>query len=176
MSCDLEKKWEDLVLAAERIRNGLESLGKDSMVATSDVVDYINGIAAERKKKLEHSNAVFKDDQNVMCMDGLLKLTEERSHISWKEAIEIIHKHGGRKPGSEGSKVPIHIPLMQRAKGTTYEEKIKSILATDAQRNDGPPSKRRKEVYENNIKKKKVSKEEDELFYKKMLSEGGSGL
>ena len=125
---------------------------------------------------MERNHSVFKDVDKLSNCDDLTKITQERSHMSWDEALEIIHKYGGGKPQVEESKVPLHIPLMLRAKGTTYEEKIKSIMATDSERVGGPPSKRRREVYENNIKKKKVSKEEDDLFYKKMLSQGGSGL
>jgi hypothetical protein len=177
VSCDLESKWEELTLAAERLRNGMDSLGTDSLVCTSDVVAFINALIADRQKKLARSTSPLKIMDKLPSVELSEKEVVKRlgSHISWGKALNTINEYGGGKPGIEGSKVPLHVPLMQRARGSTYEEKIKSILATD-ERFGAPPSKRRREIYENNIKKKKVSKEEDEAFYKKMLSEGGSGL
>lgn len=176
VSCDLELKWEELTLAAERLRNGIESLGNDSKVSTADVVSFIRVLAAERKKKLDRSDGIPNCSKNYINLDGLTTLLKERNYITWNEALAIIHNHGGGKPGAEGSTVPLHVPVMLRAKGTTYEEKIKSILSNSEDSNGRLPSKRKQEAYENNIKKKKLSKKEDEMFYKKMLNEGGSGL
>jgi len=176
VSCNLELKWEELTLAAERVRNGIESLGNDSKVSTADVVSFMRVLAAERKKKLERNDGIPKCSKDYINLDGLTNLLKERNYVTWNQALAIIHNHGGGKPSAEGSKVPLHVPVMQRAKGTTYEEKIKSILSNNESYNGKLLSKRRKEAYENNIKKKKLSKKEDEMFYNRMLNEGGSGL
>ena len=176
VSCDLEKKWEDLTLAAERIRNGMNSLSKDAMVATSDVIEFITVTLAERKKKVSRSDVYIRGHKNVVDHQELFTLREAGSYMSWGDALIVMHKYGIGKPGADGHKVLLHIPLMHRAKGTTYEEKIQSILGTDKEGVGAPPSKRRREVYEKNIKKKKISKPDDAKFYKKMLCEGGSGL
>lgn len=165
-----------MTLAAERLKNGMDSLGKDSMVATADLSSYIRGLAAEWEKKTERNDDLSKEKNNKFNVEGLSTLARDQSHITWKEALGFIYKHGGGKPEAEGQKIQLHIPLMDRAKGTTYEEKIKAILATDGDGVDNPPSKRRREIYETNIKKKKVNLEEDASFYNKMLGEGGSGL
>jgi len=61
---------------------------------------------------------------------------------------------------------------MDRAKGTTYEEKVQSILGSESGEN-GKNSKR-KERYEENIIKKRKTAEQDKAFYDRMLKQGGS--
>lgn len=179
--CDLETKWEELTLAAERLRNGIEALGTDALVSVADLNSSIIAMDEARRKKMSRNKALCSNRDllraQVDVRDGLKEedgISEIR-HMPWKDALKILDKYGFGKPETVGPR-RLHVPLMQRSRGTTYEEKIQSIMATDGERSDGPPSKRRREVYENNIKKKKLSKEEDEKFYKKMLNEGGSGL
>jgi tRNA pseudouridine38/39 synthase len=42
--CDLESKWDDLVLAAERIKNGIVSLNDEAEVLKDDVLIFVKGI------------------------------------------------------------------------------------------------------------------------------------
>ena len=177
VSCDLEKKWEELTLAAQRLQNGLDSLETESVVATRDVVQFINSFVAERKKKIERNCSLMNTNQvELSTVDSSELIKSVGSHIPWTKALTIMSKCGVGRPGVDGPKAPLHLPLMMRAKGTTYEEKVKAILATDSKKEGGPPSKRRREVYENNVRKRKLSKKEDDAFYQQMLSEGGSGL
>ena len=180
VSCDLETKWEELTLAAERIRNGMDSLGIDALVSSTDAIEFITTMVEERRKKMSRNNALYSNHDLVSSKVDLSRLQDDvgsKPHISWNEVQRLIHKYGGGHAGIEGPKVRLHVPLMQRSRGTTYEEKIRSIMAIDGERSDGgPPSKRRREVYENNMKKKKLSSEEEATFYNKMLDQGGSGL
>jgi hypothetical protein len=93
----------------------------------------------------------------------------------WKDALVYIFHQTGLKPNTEGPTVQVHIPLMQRGRGTTYVEKIKSILSDEPGQSQ-ICSKRKREAYEQNIVKKKSTKEDDDLFYKRMAAQGGSGL
>jgi hypothetical protein len=62
---------------------------------------------------------------------------------------------------------------MERSRGTTYEEKVQSIV--DSSATDGSNS-RKKERYEENIIRKRKSPEEDADFYHQMVRQGGSGI
>ena len=171
-SCDLESKWEDLVLAAERLKNGLVSMNCEGEVHKDDVSGFVSSILAEKRKKQDRRKDVFQSSvdkvlpEPVCGDDGIMK---------WNDALAFIYEHTGLRPNAEGPTVKLHIPLMQRGRGTTYEEKIKAILSTDS-KNGSLPSKRRRAAYEGNIKKKKVSKDEDEAFYQHMSAQGGSGF
>ena len=65
----------------------------------------------------------------------------------------------------------VHVPLMDRAKGTTYEEKVQSILESSIDK-----SSKRKMRYEENIVKKRKTAEEDKAFYDHKLQQGGSSV
>jgi Pseudouridylate synthase len=171
--CDLESKWDDLVLAAERIRNGIVSLKGEAEVLKDDVLIFVKSILEEKRKKKDRATrgvleptTVDELPQPVCDMNGVML---------WKDALEFIFNQTGLRPNTEGPTVQVHIPLMQRGRGTTYVEKIKSILSDEP----GTPqvsSKRRRDAYENNIVKKKKAnnKEEDDAFYKRMAAQGGS--
>jgi hypothetical protein len=58
-----------------------------------------------------------------------------------------------------------HIPLFQRSKGTSYEEKVASLQ-----------NPKRLKKYEDNVIKKRKTKEEDQAFYAHKLRQGGSAL
>ncbi len=171
-TCDLERKWEELTLAAERLKNGMLSMRSEADVHKDDVLNFVTSILEEKRKKKDRRRDLFegwtqKEISDPPCdANGILK---------WNEALSFIHKHTGLKPNVEGPTVQVHVPLMQRGKSSTYKEKVDAILADET--HDGKvPSKRRREAYELNIKKKKVSKEEDEAFYKRMSMQGGSGF
>ncbi len=174
--CDLECKWEELILASGRLRNGLVSLQDEAEVRRRDVLEFVQGIKAERKRKRSRNKEMQQDSDNddINSLSGLLN-EDGDDIISWHIAKALIYKHTGMKPNADGPTVQIHVPLMMRGKGTTYEEKIKAILSADDIDGKGG-SKRRRELYEQNIKKKKLTKKEDAEFYNRMAQQGGSGL
>lgn len=59
-----------------------------------------------------------------------------------------------------------HIPLLERARGTTYDEKIEALNQ----------SSRRWKKYEENVVKKRKTKDEDAAFYMHKMGQGGSGM
>ena len=170
-SVDLECKWEELALAAERLKNGVASLREEAEVHMDDVVEFVEAILDERSKKQSKRQEIFGSSQDIILpepsnvQDGIMK---------WNAALDFIFKHTGCSPTVGGPTVQVHVPLMQRGRGTTYEEKVLAILA-DPDEEKGS-MKRKRGAYENNIKKKKVSKEENKAFYTRMAMQGGSGL
>ena len=69
-------------------------------------------------------------------------------------------------PSPENLRFTLHVPLLHRSKGTTYEEKVESLQQ----------SSKRKHKYEENIIQKRKSKEEDHAFYVHMSKQGGSAI
>ena len=51
VACDLEKRWEEMTLAAARLRDGLDSLMIEATVTRGDVETYIRETLEERRKK-----------------------------------------------------------------------------------------------------------------------------
>lgn len=169
--CDLESKWNDLALAAERIKNGVISLNDSAEVLKDDVILFVKSIVEEKRKKQERRQYSIE-----MAVDELPEPhCDEDGVMLWKDALEYIYSQTGLRPDAEGPTVQVHIPLMQRGRGTTYVEKINAILSNEPGTTQ-VSSKRRREAYEQNIMKKKVSKEEDDVFYRRMAAEGGSGI
>jgi hypothetical protein len=72
----------------------------------------------------------------------------------------------GLIPDPQGAKGSYHSPLLGRAKGTTYEEKVAALK----------DSSKRLQRYEDNVIKKRQTKEEDHAFYTHMSNQGGSGM
>ena len=67
---------------------------------------------------------------------------------------------------SMGGRESVYIPILERSKGTTYEEKVAALQN----------SAKRKERYVENIIKKRKTKEEDHAFYERMMQQGGSNV
>jgi tRNA pseudouridine38/39 synthase len=176
VSCQLEQKWEELTLAAARVRNGIQSLEEEVSVLKEDLVQFATGKLAERQKKQQKkqrsaSGAVGSDDQPmplVLELDDDDVDQEEAAStatISWAKALPWLLKHG-LVPDSNGLNTAIHVPLLQRSKGTTYEEKVEALQKSD---------KRRQKFEENVIKKRKTA-EEDAAFHKHKIKQGGAGM
>jgi len=170
-SCDLECRWEELVLSAERLKNGVAALRDEAEVHMDDVTEFVKAILEERTKKQKKWKDIFGSSQDIIlpepsnAPDGIMK---------WNAALDFIFKHTGCSPTGGGPTVNLHVPLMKRGRGTTYDEKVMAILADP---DDGKGTKKRsRDAYENNIKQKKVSKEEGQKFYNLMAKQGGSGL
>jgi len=166
----LESKWEAQVLAAEQLKNGVASLGDETEVHKDDVIEFVKSIFIERARKQNRRRDIFEDDQDR----NLPEPFNDQGIMKWTVALDYIFKHTGLSPTGDGPMVQVHVPLMKRGRGTTYEEKVNAIL-TDP--DDGKGTKKRKRnAYESNIKTKKVSKEECKAFYTHMATQGGSGL
>jgi len=165
VSCDLETKWGDLALASERVRNGLDSLRTEAFVRTDDLVAFINNYIDEKGKKSKRSNKI--DDMKNITLEELGQLSNNL-FICWGEALNLIQRFCGVQPSPQTSKPCLHIPLMERSRGSTYDEKVESILTPSTH------EKRRRERFEENIMRKKKNTEEDAHFFDQKIRQGGS--
>lgn len=169
----MECKWEELTLAAERLKNGMLSIRSEAEVHKDDVLEFVRSILSEKRKKEQKRKDLFQTTSTEKELPE--PKCDSNGVITWNDALHYIHEYTGLRPTTDGPTVQVHVPLMQRGRGSTYEEKVEAILCDETQ--DGKrPSKRRREAYEQNIQVKKVSKEEDEAFYKRMSTQGGSGI
>ena len=163
VSCQMEQQWEELILAAARIRNSIESL-KEVFVIKKDLKSFAVFKMKERSKK-QRQNA-GSDIMDPLRGGERLDDTSISNLISWKETLEWLHSRG-LVPDSNGlATSSYHIPLLQRSKGTTYEQKV------DALQN----SEKRRQKYEENVIKKRKTKEEDAAFYEHMTKQGGTAM
>mmetsp|Transcript_9879 Transcript_9879/g.21335 ORF Transcript_9879/g.21335 Transcript_9879/m.21335 type:complete len:680 (+) Transcript_9879:261-2300(+) len=171
VACDLEKRWEEMTLAAARLRDGLDSLLIEATVTRGDLETYVREILEERRKKsrrTSHGNLLLTDRRD----ESTAGARDPSSVLPWGDALREIELRLGVRPTPEGQKEPLHIPLLQRSRGTTYEEKVASLNA--ASKDDSEETKkRRRERYEENIVRKRKTTEEDQAFYDHMLSQGG---
>ena len=176
----LEQRWEKHAVASERAKNALDSMKDETEVRWTDVVDFVEQINTERRRKIQkRSKHLVHDDGEVnRALGANCPHTET---LTWGLAVEIIQNvleaypcqpngssEGQQKGYTESS---VHQPLMERAKGTTYEEKVQSILESSKGK-----SSKRKERYEENIVKKRKTAEEDKAFYHHKLKQGGSSV
>ena len=148
VSCHLESRWEKLTLGAARARNAIDSLKLEASVRKDDVRSFI-------KRKLLRRNEFIESTYNT---NGFY---EGDGVVTWSEALEIIKKETKTKPSPE--KESTYVKLMERSKGTTYEEKINCMQG------------RKRARYEENMKKQKNA-EDDKEFYDRMSKQGGSGI
>ena len=173
VACDLESRWEEMTLSAARLRDGLDSLKSEALVPR-DAVDAFVAVTLEESKK--KSRRLPPGAQNQMLTDGKddSRNTDEdlAPMISWGDALSSISMRLGIEPAPEGQREIIHIPLMHRSRGTTYEEKVASLKSVQNDANEDTKKKRRKRFEENIVNKRKTT-EEDAAFYEHMLSQGG---
>ena len=173
VACDLESRWEEMTLAAARLRDGLDSLKSEAMVSRDDVEAFVAETVEERKKK---SRRLPSGAQNRMLTDGKdigMNADEDLAPmISWDDALSNISMRLGIEPAPEGQREILHIPLMHRSRGTTYEEKVASLKSVQNDASEDT-KKRRRERFEENIVQKRKTTEEDAAFYEHMLSQGG---
>ena len=173
VACDLENRWEEMTLAAARLRDGLDSLKSEAMVSRDDVEAFVAETLEERKKK---SRRLPSGAQNRMLTNGKndsMNTDEDLAPmISWDDVLSNISMRLGIEPAPEGQKEVLHIPLMHRSRGTTYEEKVASLKSVQNDASEDT-KKRRRERFEENIVNKRKTTEEDAAFYEHMLSQGG---
>ncbi|KAL7467995.1 hypothetical protein ACHAXS_008216 [Conticribra weissflogii] len=189
----LEQRWERHAVAAERAKNELDSLNIEARVKWSDVMIFVDQIAKEkrRKERKNGSKSGYCGMDSEPVIQNELKKRAPAEMLPWTEAMNAIQDILGVHPylptgNSDGGRglteSSIHVPLMERSKGTTYEEKVKSILTGDnVGRANGNcchnrKSSKRRERYEENIIKKRKTSEEDKAFYDHMLQQGGSSM
>ena len=175
VACDLENRWEEMTLAAARLRDGLESLKVEAMVSRVDMEIFVAETLEERQKKAKRlpsgvGNLMLEDGKS----DAMIADDDETYNLSlsWGDALSEISTRLGIEPTPEGQKEILHIPLLHRSRGTTYEEKVASLKA-EKKDNGDDTKKRRRERYEENIVQKRKTTEEDAAFYEHMLSQGG---
>ena len=180
----LEQRWETHAVAAERANDALVSVKANTEVRWEDVVEFVKMIARERRRKAQkRTGLVAPDDEEIQ--QALDKCAPQQSvgMLSWGYAVNIIqevlevypYQPNGSGSGKGLSESSVHTPLMERPKGTTYEQKVQSILGEGGDNdNKNGKSSKRKERYEDNIIKKRKTKGEDKAFYQHMRKQGGS--
>ncbi|KAL3815630.1 hypothetical protein ACHAXA_000401, partial [Cyclostephanos tholiformis] len=195
----LERRWEGHAISAERARDELDSLRAETEVRWTDLMDFVERIAdgrrgarGGRRGQRAGSGANDKADGGDV-RSGLIRRRGGADTISWGSAVEVIegalagvHPHppsgcGGHLPRGQ-TESSVHVPIMERSRGTTYEEKVRSILSSSGEGagggiaggGDRVKSSKRKERYEENIIRKRKTAEEDKAFYDRMLRQGGS--
>lgn len=159
-SCQLEQKWEDLALAASRIRSCIDSF-RDVQVLRADLVDFATAKVAERRRKMERVGTGFSGSEKFALDVG----DEDSTIIKWDVALPWLSKFG-LAPEPIALDTHIHVPLMSRSKGTTYEEKMEALKKND----------RKRKKFEEGVLKKRKTSEEDSQFYQHMAKQGGAGL
>ena len=172
VSCQLEKQWEELTLAAARIRNGINSF-RSIPVLKQDLITFSDSKLEDRSNKLlrkgmHHSiKTSLPDNQGeITDMKEVVNQSLESSTImSWADSLFWLERRN-LVPDSNGLTNSVHVPLMQRSMGPSYEEKVESLKK----------SERRRQKYEENVIKKRKTAEEDRAFYDHKIKQGGCGM
>ena len=165
VSCQLEQQWEELILAAARIRNGI-SVFENVSILKDDLVAFASSKTTERNRKLQKSGLIpssSTDDEADLA--STLPMPSE-STLSWRDALDWLQTTCNLIPDANGLNTSIHIPLLQRSRGTTYEQKVEALQK----------SEKRRQKYEENVIKKRKTAAEDAEFYNHMTQQGGTGL
>jgi tRNA pseudouridine synthase len=163
VSCQLEQQWEEHTLAAARLRNCINSL-RSCNVRKDDLKDFCTAKLTERNRKRKRARPEEETDEKE---DSFCRMINElvgddgNPLISWSDSLAILQRlHLVPDPTALDSS--LHVPLMERSRGTTYEEKIESLKNSD----------RRRQKYDENVIKKRKSTEEDAAFYDHMTKQG----
>jgi hypothetical protein len=107
-----------------------------------------------------------KKSGNGKKVDGVNHAFGETKTVLWGDAMVWMKESYSLIPDPQGVKDAVYIPLLERAKGTSYEEKVAALQN----------SSKRRQKYEDNVIKKRKTKEEDNAFYDHMAKQGGSGI
>jgi tRNA pseudouridine38/39 synthase len=151
----LEQQLEELVLSVARIRNCQSRLA-EFPVALDDLTSLVQSKLEFRQKKSGNGKKV----------DGVNHAFGETKTVLWGDAMVWMKESYSLIPDPQGVKDAVYIPLLERAKGTSYEEKVAALQN----------SSKRRQKYEDNVIKKRKTKEEDNAFYDHMAKQGGSGI
>jgi hypothetical protein len=136
----LERQREDLVLAEARIRN-CQSRLSESSVALDDLTSFVLTRLKFRQRK--SGDSYYKSVDEVQHPFG------ETKSVLWSEALAWLKESYDLVPDLQGAKDSYHSPLLGRAKGTTYDEKVAALK----------DSSKRLQRYEDNVIKKRQTKE-----------------
>jgi tRNA pseudouridine38/39 synthase len=154
--CQHEMQWEDFVLAAARVRSCIASL-QDAVVVTAELSDFCATKLKHREKKKKGKHLA----NNAVDFGSPVPFSS--ATVTWKEALAWL-KAQGLTPEPDKSTEFVYTQLLERSKGTTYEEKVEALQN----------STKRRQKYEDNVIKKRQTKEEDASFYAHMAKQGGS--
>ncbi len=164
VSCQLEQKWEELMLAAARIRNGINAF-QSVVVLKDDLLQFATCKITEKRRKLQKLGTLTQHDDGKE-IDLSTTLPTDGTTIEWKVALKWFQEKSKMVPDSNGLNTSIHIPILKRSRGTTYEQKVNAIQKSD----------KRRHKYEENVIKKRKTAEEDAAFYNHKTQQGGTGL
>jgi tRNA pseudouridine38/39 synthase len=157
--CHLEQQWEERILAAARIRNCLDSLYDTATVLAMDLHAFGLEKEKQRQKKQPQRRSIVDSNKSnstrILCFPS-------PDLLNWRQAMVWLEQNGLIPDKTYDV---AHIPLFQRSKGTSYEEKVASLQ-----------NPKRLKKYEDNVIKKRKTKEEDQAFYAHKLRQGGSAL
>ncbi|KAG7336791.1 pseudouridylate synthase [Nitzschia inconspicua] len=167
LSCQLEQQWEDHTLAAARLRNCIDSL-RSCTVHKGDLKDFCSAKLTERNRKRQRAGYTQAMDVFGPVHDAFLSTIYDndnaKSVITWEESLQLL-KQLNFVPDSHGlDSSSVHVPLLERSRGTTYEEKVASLKKSD----------KRRQKYEDNVIKKRKTTEEDAAFYEHMTKQGST--
>lgn len=155
ITCEGEAEWEDLILAVARIRNLLKTL-EEKEVNAQELFEFCATRLKERTRKCRNYDKLHTVPDSHPF---------ETETISWRDAVSWL-KSMQVYPDPHGARELAYVPLMERSKGTTLEEKVKAIQG----------SSKRKERYVENVIKKRKTEKEDREFYAHKTQQGGSAL
>ena len=174
VNCQLQCRWEEESLSAARIQNGISSL-HHLPVLRKDLVQFAESKLAEHHKKLRKSGLVkVTSEAPTFTIEDLPATTPDEKEttttndsrtILWMDAVRWL-KEQGLTLGAAGLSKSVHIPVLQRSMGTTYEQKLESI-----QKNE-----KRRTKYDEKVTQKRKTREEDNAFYAHKLKQGGKGF
>ena len=179
VSGQLEKQWEEHILAAARLRNAIDSFRKISILK-DDLIAFINTKLNDRLKKLQRREAKCRSGSSInhkSCFLDRTKIIQSiiavddkslgpSNILSWKNCLSLL-KERNFCPCSDRVTNSVHVPLMERSVAPTYEMKVESIKGK---------SEKRRLKFETNIIKKRKTVKEDKAFYDHKIKQGGSGI
>lgn len=162
VSCQLETQWEELALAAARIRSVIGSL-RSCSILKDDLIAFADSKLTDRSKKLQRRGVYeVRDDSSQGVADDSVALSDI---VSWADGLQWLERRN-LVPSPTGVTNTIHVPLMTRSMGPSYEEKVENLKK----------SEKRRMKFEENIIKKRKTPEEDKAFYDHKINQGGTGI
>lgn len=159
--CLQEQQWADFLLAAARVRNCIESL-RTVPVSAAELSTF-----CESKRKHRRKNKGKVSDMNAVDDAALSSSSSPFSSefVTWSEALDWLQERG-LTPEPDKSSDFVYTALLERVRGTTYDEKVAALQH----------STKRRQKFEDNVIKKRKTKEEDAAFYQHMTMQGGSAV
>ena len=166
VACLLEQQCEHAVLAAARIRNCLERLHETAHVRVLDLTKFAHDKWQLRKRKQQQRRITTAALQAPSggTVDSLTHPFEDAEFVPWSSALAWMETLQLVPEPMATVHDATYIPILQRSKGPTYEEKVANLQQ----------SAKRRQRYETNVIKKRKTPEEDQAFYERMTRQGGA--